>query len=119
MCFCLMFHVFSTIWDENTLCECAQDGITIKFGVQDRMWCCKTTGDQCITEGHNTICNGTALSLSDQCHDEYYNGPSCNYYPLDQFRYYSYEDAVYRSYIDLCQDNRYLKYCKAGSKKFV
>ena len=80
------------------------------------MWCCKTTEDQCITDEYdeyNIICNGTALSLSDQCHDEDYDGPSCNYYPLDNHRHYhsSSPHSVtwdHRSYIDLCQDNRYL-----------
>ena len=71
------------------------------------MWCCITTEDQCIYKGDNVICNGTALSLSDQCHDENYDGLSCNYYPLDQNRYDYKGLPAYRSYIDLCQDNRY------------
>ena len=75
------------------------------------MWCCKTTEDQCITEIANdrtfkVICNGTALSLSDKCHEEEINGPSCNYHPLDQNRYNKYKPEIYRSYLDLCQDNR-------------
>ena len=49
-----------------------QDGITTEFKEEDKMWCCMTTEDQCITtKDGDTICNGTALSLSDQCHDEY------------------------------------------------
>ena len=78
------------------------------------MWCCKTTEDQC-TEGFygNLICTGTALSLSDQCHDEANDAPSCNYYPLDEYRYHYYNKKTYRSYIDLCQDNRYVQHYKA------
>ena len=103
------------------LCECVQDGISTKFGIGDRKWCCKTTKDKCIRarpdwayefsdlDGFNITCNGTALSLSDQCHNENYDGPSCNYYPLDQYRY-SY-DGIYRSTIDLCQD-RYVNIAK-------
>ena len=85
------------------------------------MWCCITTEDQCIYKGDNVICNGTALSLSDQCHDEYYDGPSCNYHPLDEDRCSLYDiPGVYRSYLDLCQDNRYVQHCKEdSSKKFV
>ena len=88
-----------------------QDGISSQFLVDDTMWCCKTTEDPCIKEEsypYNVICNGTALSLSDQCHDEKYDGLSCNYYPLDSNRSDSYNSKVYRSYIDLCQDNRYV-----------
>ena len=95
-----------------------QDGISIKFGVDDRMWCCKTTEDPCVAEGigMNIICNGNALSLSDQCHNENYVGPSCNYHPLDAFRNgnmldsYGKSSRVFRSYLDLCQDNRYLQH---------
>ena len=75
------------------------------------MWCCKTTEDQCIpdTAKDNVyVCNGTALSLSEQCHDENYDGPSCNYYPWDSYRYPRL-DAVSRSFLDLCKDNRYDK----------
>ena len=76
------------------------------------MWCCKTTEDKCkIIEGDSyditIICNGTALSLSDQCHDENYDGSSCNYYPWDPLRYPE-VDRESRSFLDLCQDNRYL-----------
>ena len=83
-----------------------QDGVTTKFGYEDRMWCCKATEDQCIDENPNVICNGTTLSLSDQCLEENYDGPSCNYYPLDRFRYSNAFPEIYRSYLDLCQDNR-------------
>ena len=81
------------------------------------MWCCKTTKDQCIKEEiypHNVICNGTALSLSDQCHDENYNGQSCNYYPMDEYRNGGVGVDVSRSYLDLCQDNRYVQHYKEG-----
>ena len=69
------------------------------------MWCCKTTEDQCTPDGFGTICNGTALSLSDQCHYENHGGPFCNYHPMDEERngYSSY--YLPRSYLDLCQDN--------------
>ena len=89
-----------------------QDGITTKFGAEDRMWCCQTTEDQCLgeeDEDGNLIkvtCNGTASSLSDQCHEKSYDDPSCNYYPLDKFRYSNAFPEIYRSYLDLCQDNR-------------
>ena len=86
---------------ENVFCECAQDGIITKFGIGDRMWCCKRTEDQCVTKGDNILCNGTAISLSDQCHDEKYYGPSCNYYPLDDTRKV---EEIDRSYLDLCKD---------------
>ena len=90
-----------------SLCKCAQDGITIEFGRGDGMWCCKTTSDKCIKEELNVVtCNGTALSLSDQCHDENYDGPSCNYYPLIPKRYGNIGEPFCRSYLDLCQDNR-------------
>ena len=94
--------------DGDVLCECVQNGINIKFGRNDSMWCCKTTEDECISEDYttNTKCNGITLSLSDQCHDENNDGPSCNYYPLDRFRYRAVSPMVYRSYVDLCQDNR-------------
>ena len=81
-----------------------QDGISSQFIVNDAMWCCKTTKDPCIREEsypYNVICNGTALSLSDQCHNEDYDGPSCNYYPLDDTRKF---EEIDRSYLDLCKD---------------
>ena len=88
------------------------------------MWCCKTTEDQCIAEGDDIICNGTAISLSDQCHDENYDGPSCNYYPVDPNRnqYGEWTDTgdwkdVTRSYLDLCLDNRYVQHFKAELTK--
>ena len=65
-----------------------QDGVSTKFGKDNGTWCCKTTKDECIRDGDNMICNGTVLSLTDQCHDENYDGPSCNYYPLDETRYF-------------------------------
>ena len=71
---------------ETGLCDCIQDGISIKFGINDSMWCCKTTEDKCILDWLTVKCEGTALSLSDQCHNENYDGSSCNYYPLDEFR---------------------------------
>ena len=93
-----------------------EDGITTTFKRNDRMWCCKRTEDQCIHEWNKVICNGTALSLSEQCHNEY-DGLPCNYYPLDKWRN---SEIVSRSYIDLCQDNRYVQHCKADfSKKLV
>ena len=93
-----------------------QDGITTEFGIDEKMWCCKTTEDPCIAKGDNgMICNGTASSLSDQCHDENDEIPSCNYYPLSVERYKVGGD--FRSYLDLCQDNRYVEHCKAGSVK--
>ena len=107
-------------------CECVQDGFTTRFRVKDRMWCCKTTEDQCVFDqfGTNIICNGKALNLSNQCHNVKYDGPSCNYWPGDQARNGgSPEDGVGsnkmypRSHLDLCQDNRY--HYKAGfAKKF-
>ena len=77
------------------------------------MWCCKTTKDQCIIEGeggdavNKVICNGTALSLSEQCSDANFSGSSCNYYPGDELRYPIDGAEISRSYLDLCQDNRY------------
>ena len=92
---------------DDPLCKCVQDGITIEFELKDRMWCCKSTSDKCIKEGSDMVtCNGTALSLSDQCHDENYDGPSCNYYPLSEERYGSIGQKYSRSYLDVCQDNR-------------
>ena len=91
------------------ICECVQDGITTKFRYDDAKWCCKTTEDQCIRDGYNIICNGTALRLSDQCHNEDDDGQSCNYYPLDEFRNGKTIFSEPRSYIDLCQDNRYVQ----------
>ena len=68
--------------------------------------------------GEKVICNGTALSLSYQCHDEYYDGPYCNYYPLDEVRYdYFSFPQVYRSYLDLCQDNKCVQHYKAEFAK--
>ena len=91
-----------------------QDGITTEFEIQDRMWCCKTTEDQCIGDDPDypskITCNGTALSLSDQSHDENYDGLSCNYHPLDEKRNYN---GIFRSYLDMCQDNRYVQHNKA------
>ena len=83
------------------------------------MWCCKTAEDECITEGGNyyskhIICNGTALSLSDQCHDEKHDRPSCNYYPMDNLRYLAREDETSRAYLPLCRDNRYI--CETFTK---
>ena len=92
---------------DDALCKCVQDGITIEFGIKDTMWCCKTTSDKCIQEGLNIVtCNGTALSLSHQCYDENYDGPSCNYYPLSSNRHGNIGEPFSRSYLDLCQDNR-------------
>ena len=83
------------------------------------MWCCKTTEEQCIPDGSNVICNGTVLDTFDQCHDEYSDGPSCNYYPLDENRdlFTMNNPDTYRSYLDVCQDNRYVQDCKADSSK--
>ena len=99
-------------------CECVHDGFTTRFRVKDRMWCCKTTEDQCVFDqfGTNIICNGKALNLSNQCHNVKYDGPSCNYWPGDQFRNgesteggVGHHDMMYdRSHIDLCQDKRYI-----------
>ena len=101
-------------------CECVQDGITIKFEGKDKMRCCNTNVG-CRMEGHNIVCNGTTSSLSDQCHDENYYGPSCNYYPLDEYRYNIIDSPlIFRSYLDLCEDNRYVQHYKAEfTKKFV
>ena len=70
------------------------------------MWCGTTTEDQCIRDGIGVKCNGTALSLSVQFHGEDYDGPSCNYHPLDPYRMRDNQDNISRSYLDLCQDNR-------------
>ena len=96
-----------------------QDGVSTKFGKDNGTWCCKTTKDECIRDGGNMICNGTVLSLTDQCHDENYDGPSCNYYPLDENRYIQERnyDTVHRSFLDLCQDNKYAQHFKSASAK--
>ena len=103
------------------VCKCVQDGKTTKFGYNDRMWCCKTTEDQCKGDRYNTsmTCNGTALSLSDQCHGENYGGPFCNYYPMDVDRNGHSSYYAPRSYLDLCQDNRYVQHDKAVSTKKI
>ena len=86
----------------------------------DTKWCCKTSEDPCIGEGKNIICNGTTLSLSDQCNNESYDSSPCNYYPMDTNRS-QYGDGIYnsridRSFLDMCQDNRYV--CAALQSRF-
>ena len=87
-----------------------QDGIINELEVDDEKWCCKSTEDHCITTdyGKNVVCNGTAINLSEQCLDEKSEGPTCNYYPLDNKRNPNNAGVAkpyYRSYVDLCQDN--------------
>ena len=117
----ILSYTSGTYIGSDALCECVQDDTTIEFGIEDRMWCCNQ--DPCIGEKDmynytiHITCNGTALSLSDQCHGENYEGSSCNYHPLSQFRN---RLDRFRSHIDLCQDNRYVQHNKADfTKKFL
>ena len=94
------------------ICKCGHGDNIKEFRIQDYLWCCKTTSDNCTfnNDKNEVNCNGTALSLSEECHSNTYN--LCNYYPTDEYRN-GYDDAhdgyvhiLHRSQLSICKDNR-------------
>ena len=97
-----------------SICQCADGDNITEFTIQDGLWCCKTSTDNCTIEKSDTSgyealvkCNGSALNLSEQCFTNH--NKTYNYYPYDKFRDgYHYYEFSGRSHInDICKDNRY------------
>ena len=88
------------------ICFCQYDDPNFGFKVDSGLYCCKKTKEQCTSQYSDTVpsyisdvtCTGEALNLTQQCHNE------CNFYGSDDTRnYFGYK----RSYLNICQDNRY------------
>ena len=86
----------------NDHCKCGNGDNVTEFMDEDKLWCCKTTNDNCtISDDLRTAnCIGIALSLSEECHSK-----TCNYYPTDEFRN-GYGNVLQRSHLNICGDNR-------------
>ena len=92
-------------------CICNHNGNKTgqSFDIRDGYWCCKTSTEECTAEdsGNRTqlykkvTCIGNQLKLSQACLIDNIKQPVCNHYPSDKER-----DGLFRSYIDLCGDNR-------------
>ena len=101
---------------EHGHCICVNDKNITDFMIDDGLWCCKTTSDDCILATNYTAsyyyvtCIGKTLSLSDQCQDDS-NQQTCNYYPSDRFRNGycrgSHDKYKNRSHLDICKNEKY------------
>ena len=90
--------------DFNDNCFCQYDDPNFGFKYDSGLYCCQKTKEQCRsyysdTGITNVTCTGEALNLSKQCHLE------CNFYGFDEDR--NYYVGTVRSYLNICQDNRY------------
>ena len=84
-------------------CSCSYDDYKFTFEVDDGLYCCQTMEEQCTSQYSDitdVTCTGEVLNLTQQCHNE------CNFYGFDADRNYYFLDTV-RSYLNICQDNRY------------
>ena len=83
-------------------CFCQHDDHNFGFNCDSGLYCCQKPEEQCtsqysyITDG---TCTGETLNLTQQCHNE------CNFYGFDAHR--NWGDETKRSYLNICQDNRY------------
>ena len=81
-------------------CFCKHDEFASAFGVNHGLYCCQTNEEQCgsqYSDVNDVTCTGEVLNLTQQCHNE------CNFYGFDENRNW----GTTRSYLDICQDNRY------------
>ena len=90
------------------------DGNVTEFKVDDKLWCCKRTKEECTIEKNGNqwvfTCIGKTLKLTQQCHGFENNSLACNYYPFDDHRNINYYmDGRIRSYLDICNDGRYVQ----------
>ena len=76
------------------------DGKNTEINYKDDKWCCSAN---CSKDGDSVNCNGTALSLKQQCKYKNKLDSPCNFYPTDEER----NLFTSRSYSDVCEDNRY------------
>ena len=98
--------------DGKGTCTCGEnDNNTKSFRFDEGLWCCKSSQNNCeITRGskeypEDVKCHGKVLTLAGQCNVE--GNPICNHYPsglIGQSR----NDFAARSFLNLCQDNRYV-----------
>ena len=91
-----------------------RDGNVTEFKVDDKLWCCKRTKEECTIEKNGNqwvfTCIGKTLKLSQQCLGFGSNSSNCNYYPFDDHRNINYYmDGRIRSYLDICNDGRYVQ----------
>ena len=116
---CVSTHDFTVnlvSWNRraNDICKCMMhDSNVTEFKVNDKLWCCKRTKEECTIENianHRRVftCIGKTLKLSQQCLGFGSNSSNCNYYPFDDHRNIDYYmDGRIRSYLDICNDGRY------------
>ena len=84
-------------------CKCGSGDNFTEFTDDNKLWCCKTTNDNCaILGGNYANCTGMALSLSKECHSQ-----TCNYYPWHKYRNGYSEIRLPRSHLNICGDGRY------------
>ena len=89
-------------------CTCGET----KFGHKDGLWCCKSPEKKCERGTrtrdypYHTKCHGKAITLAEQCHVK--GNPICNHYPADESRNIAANGGTPRSFLNLCQDNRYV-----------
>jgi hypothetical protein len=89
-------------------CTCGEtDNNTKTFRHDEGYWCCSSQNKCEITKGikrraKEAKCHGKVLTLEEQCNVE--GKFKCNHYPSDPRR------NLYapRSFLNLCQDNRYV-----------
>ena len=94
------------------LCKCGHGDNITEFGIEDELWCCKTTNETCRSDDKSlTVTSiGTVQSLTEECHSKTYK--SRNYYPTDEYRngirqVNGRDRLVPRSHLNIHRDNRY------------
>ena len=92
-----------------------EGNVTDVFRSVDNKWCCKTTIEECKMEStpsliNVTNCIGKAISLQEQCQNNKMNLDVCNHYPYDPLRNQEGVLHIERSFVDICNDNRYSVY---------
>ena len=93
---------------DGGVCRCIENGNSTEIKYDDGQWCCHTNECKVVEYNLNGYvkiveCNGTALGLKQQCHNNNENTSTCNHYASDPYRNY----IESRSYMDICQDGRY------------
>ena len=88
------------------MCFCQYDDPNFGFKSDSGLYCCQKTKEQCKSQYLDIIevtCTREVLNLTQQCHNE------CNFYGFDIYRnnYNNVGNQTIRSYLDICQDNRY------------
>ena len=96
------------------ICKCgdANNNIDeVRFGLNQGLWCCKSSNDRCKVEKYAdwnsrtatvVSCVGKAIPLTKQCFDNNKRTSTCNDFHTDPWRNFHSS----RSHIDICHDNK-------------